>query len=89
MAKHCTRSEVVRAGMPIRVESVTVLPIERVVLDLNQSSGGAWFMAHKEPYAVIVRDALGTRAVNGDAMAVSLEELSRMVPGLDALLATM
>ena len=77
------------AGAPIRVGSVTLLPIERVVIRTDMAATGAWFSVAKQPYALVVRDANGIRTVDIDAAAVSLEQLREQIPGLDAMLAPM
>ncbi len=79
----------VRAGSPISVGSVTLLPIERIVLSADRREAFAWYTAAKEPYALIVRDAGGIRAFGRDAVAVPLEALREKFPGLDSVLAAM
>lgn len=81
--------ETVRAGTPLRVGSATLLPIERVVVHSGLGALGAWFVAAKEPYALVVRDAGGVRVLDLGAAVVSLEALRREVPGLDAVLSSM
>jgi hypothetical protein len=49
---------------------------------------GLWFSFEKEPYALVVRDANGTRAINVEEVAVSIEELRAKIPGFDDLLAS-
>ena len=78
-----------RAGTPMRVGSTTLLTIERVVVHSDVGSLGAWFTAGKEPYALVVRDAGGIRALAIGATAVSLEALREEIAGLDAVLAAM
>ena len=78
----------VRAAAPLRVGSLTLLAIERVVVHSGKGARGAWAFAAVEPYALIVRDAGGIRLVDIGAPAVSLEDLSERIPGLDALLAS-
>ena len=80
-------TETLRACSPLHVDGVTLVPIERVALQSEMGSAGAWFSVAKQPYALIVRDAAGIRTVNIGA-AVSLGELRETVPKLDALLAT-
>ena len=89
MPERTTHTEAVCVGTPVMVGSVTLLPIERVVLHSNLAGGHAWFSAAKEPYALVVRDAGGVRAIDTDAAAVSLEALREKVPGLGAVLAAM
>ncbi len=82
------RIDRVRAAMPLRVGSLTLLPIERVVVHSGRGARGAWASASVEPYALVVRDAGGIRLVDIGAVAVSLEDLRERIPGLDALLAS-
>lgn len=87
MPERTSHTETVRAGRLVRIGSVRLLPIERVVVHSVRGSRRAWISAAKEPAAVVVRDAGGTWAVGADAAAISLDELRERVPGLDALLA--
>jgi hypothetical protein len=89
MSERRSQTETVRAGTPLRVGPVTLLPIERVVVHSVMGALGAWFTAAKEPYALVVRDAGGVRALDIGATVVSLEALREEVPGLDAVLASM
>ena len=77
-----------RPGTPVHFSDVTVLPVEQVSLHMEMGIAGAWFSAAKQPYALIVRDAGGIRAVDIDT-AVSLDQLRESIPGLGALLDTM
>jgi hypothetical protein len=88
MPERTSHTETVRAGTPLRIGIVTVLPIERAVVRSDRSALRAWFSAAVEPYALIVRDAGGIRAVDADATPISLEELREKIPGLDALMAS-
>ena len=89
MPERASHTERVRAGTPLRVGSVTLLPIERVVVHSAVGALGAWFTAAQEPYALVVRDAGGIRTLDIGATAVSLEALRAEIPGLDAVLASM
>ena len=88
MAERETRTETLRAGAPLTVGAVSMVPIERVVLHAQAGGSGIWCSVAKEPYALIVRERGDTRAVGIDGAEVSLEELREQVPGLDALLAS-
>jgi len=88
MPERASHTETLRAGAPIRVGSVTLLPIERIAVHADGSALRIWSYAAKEPYALVVRDAGGVWAVDAHASAISLAELSKRVPGLDALLAS-
>jgi len=81
------RTETLHAGRPLVVGAVTLLPIERVVVRSVPGGTHLWFSATKEPYALVVRDADGVRAVGIGAAAVPLEELRERIPGLEAMLA--
>jgi hypothetical protein len=83
----CT--EILRAGVPLAVGGVTLLPIERVIMHSDHGHIGAWFSAAKEPYALVVRDADGIRAFDANATRVSIEQLRDTIPELDAALASM
>jgi hypothetical protein len=89
MPERKTRTDTLHAGTPFTVGSVTLLPIERVVVHSETGRTGVWFSATKEPYALVVRDAGGIRAVDTGAQAVPLEALRAQIPGFDALLASM
>ena len=88
MSEKSTFTETLRAGSPIHVGGVTLVPIEHVALQSEEmDTVGAWFSVTKQPYALIVRDASGIRTVDIEA-ATSLDELRERVPEIDALLAT-
>lgn len=78
-------TETVRAGTPLRIGHVTLLPVERLVMYVDRVTTHAWFAVSKVPYALVVRDSDGIRAVAIGA-AVSLEELRAKIPRLDDLL---
>ncbi|MDH3460351.1 MAG: hypothetical protein OEM00_05115 [Burkholderiaceae bacterium] len=78
-----------RLGTPFTVGSITLLPIERIVKHAGRGSTVVWFSLAKEPYTLVVRDDSGIRAVDIDAIAVSLEQLRERIPHLDAVLASM
>jgi hypothetical protein len=89
MPERKTHTDMLRAGRPFAIGSVTLLPIEHVVMHSDMGNTGVWFSVAKEPYALVVRDADGMRAVDTNAMEVSLEQLRERIPGLDALLASL
>lgn len=87
MPERARHTETVRAGTPLRVGAVVLLPIERVVVHAGAGARGAWFTAAKEPYALVVRDGDGeVRVLDLGAGAVSLEELRERIPGLEGVL---
>jgi hypothetical protein len=81
--------ETFRAGAPVTLGPVGLLPIERVVLSAGLCAGLAWVAALKQPVALIVRDAGGIRALGIGDGPVALDALREKVPGLDAALAAM
>ena len=89
MPERNIQTETLRAVAPVTVGSVTLLPIERVVLHSDRGNTRVWFSVTKKPYALVVRDAGGLRAVDTDSVSVPLAELREKIPGLDALLASM
>lgn len=88
MSDSRTHSETLQAGAPVTIGTLVLVPIERVVRDVDIGEMGLWFSFEKEPYALVVRDANGARAVNVAAVAVSIEELCARIPGFDAWLAS-
>ncbi|MDH5538461.1 MAG: hypothetical protein OEY03_03555 [Rhizobacter sp.] len=76
-----------RVGPPVTVGRVTVIPIERIVLNSDQCDSRLWFSATKQPFAIVVHDAGGLRCIDTGTGTVSLEELRATVPGLDTVLA--
>ena len=86
MPERSTRTLSVRVGTPLEVGPVTLVPIERIVTQADRWKERAWFLVRKEPYAIVVRDAAGVRAVGTDAVALSLDRLREEVPELDAVL---
>lgn len=87
MPERANHSDVLRAGRPLRVGPVTLLPIERVVLRAGTAASAAWFGAEKEPYAIVVHDQGGVRAVGVGPVVVSLADLREKLPGLEDELA--
>ncbi len=86
MPEQHTRTETLRAATPVRVGSVTLLPIERVVMHAYLGAAHVRLSVAKEPYAIVIRDAAGTRAVDIGAATISLQQLRDQIPGLDSLL---
>jgi len=89
MAERAIETQVVRAGTPVVLGAMILMPIERLVWRADRTSSRVWFSMNKEPCALIVQDGDGTRAIDMDAMTMPLEELCRAVPGLNARLAAL
>jgi hypothetical protein len=76
-----------RAGNPLVAGKVTLVPIERYFIQSYTSDRGSWLSGLKEPFAVVVCDAIGLRAFDIKAKEISVESLIQKIPGLDAVLA--
>ncbi len=77
-----------RVGESITAVNITLLPVEKVLIRSSKGDAGTWVQASKEPFAIIIRDDKGVRALDMCANSVSLEELHQKIPDLDALLAS-
>jgi hypothetical protein len=80
--EHARHTEELRAGTQLRVGSVTLIPIERVVVHAGTVVSAAWFTAAKEPFALVVRDEGGVRVIGVGAEEVSLASMGETIPGL-------
>ena len=76
-----------RAGDPMVAGEVTLVPIERCFIQSSTGDMGCWLYGLKEPFAIIVCDAVGIRAFDTEATEISIESLIRKVPDLGTLLA--
>lgn len=79
--------ETLRATSPVRVGDVTLVPIERAVIHSDRGEAGCWLGAIKEPFAVILCDAAGVRALAADSTEIPLDDLIQKTPNLAAILA--
>lgn len=70
------------AGAPVHAGGRVVLPVERVWLQV----GPGWTAGGREPVAVVVQDAAGTRALGVDGTEADLGVLLETVNGLAAAL---
>jgi hypothetical protein len=74
-------------GALVAVGSLRILPVERVALDAGGGGAAAWLVARKEPWALVIDDGSGARALGPDGVAVPLDAVRRRVPDLDDRLA--
>lgn len=88
MAEPLTLSVTLRAGSPLVIGAVALLPIERSVRRSWGGPAGAGFSITLEPYALVIRDAAGIRAFGVDAGELALDPLRLGVAGLDEALAS-
>lgn len=86
MANSTANAATLEVGPPLIVGAATLLPVERTVVRAGGQGARAWLFASKDLYALVLRDAAGTRAVDASAAAIPLEQLVGEVPGLDAAL---
>ena len=89
MADRCGAGERLHIGRPCLVGDVRLLPIERISVHGQRHVSHTWFSMNKAPYAIVVRDAGGLRAIGADAAELSLDALRQQVPELDAALASL
>lgn len=78
-----------RAGISVAVGEVTLLPIERCVLQSGMGDMGCWLSGFKEPFAIIICDAAGIRAFDMDAAEIPVETLTQKIPDLGEMLAAL
>ena len=76
-----------RAGAPIAVAGITLIPIERVRIACEKQLRAYWLSATKEALAIVVCDPAGPRVVDVEARELPVEGLLAQVPGLELLLA--
>jgi uncharacterized spore protein YtfJ len=75
-----------RAGSPRRVGDATLVVVERIRLLVDRGDSWAWASGSLEPIAILVRDARGVSVLGVEERPITLEELRRKVPELDASL---
>lgn len=76
-----------RAGAPIAIAGVTLIPIERVRIWFEQQPDAYWLGAMKEALAVVVCNRTGARVVDMEARELPIDEFITQIPGLESLLA--
>ena len=86
MAERARPDERLRAGAPLRVGTVTLLVIERAVVRSYVGASWAGIYTAMEPYALVVCDPGGVRALNVEGSTVKLDDLRKRVPEMDVLL---
>jgi hypothetical protein len=88
MAEHRAFEERWRAGAPHVVGRVTLLPIERITRHGHRGEAGLWVAVDWGPWALVIRDAAGLRAVDLAGAALPLAQVRAKVPDLDRALAS-
>jgi len=76
-----------RAGKPMVAGKVTLVPIERCFIQSDTGDMVCRVSGFKEPYAVIVCDAVGICAFDTESVEISVESLMQKIPDLGSVLA--
>lgn len=76
-----------RAGAPLTVAGITLIPIERLRIDAVRQPQAYWFNASKDAVAVVICSTEGMRVVDVEANERSIDEFITAIPGLASLLA--
>ena len=71
---------------PVSIHDVTLIPVVSHRLHSYHNAMTHWTVASKEPLAIIVCDANGTRAFDMSAKEISITSLSKKIPALKPLL---
>ncbi len=72
-------------GAPIVVGDATLIIIARLSIEADSTGSACWLHASKEPYALIIRDAQGLRALDMTGRRMAIAELLDEVPGLETI----
>lgn len=75
-----------RAGHPIVVDDLQLIPVESTELYGDRTAGGLMAVATKEPVAIVVRRAGREWALDLDGRELSLSDLLRDVEGLQEMM---
>jgi hypothetical protein len=78
-----------RAGSPIRVGDVTIVPLERVAVHHGVRKAGLWAYGCKEPVGVVVVSAGETWAFDVRGERVPLETYIEQIDNLRSVLASL
>lgn len=72
-------------GTPVNLGDVSLMIIARLIIDADNAGTTCWLHAHKEPYAIVIRDASGLRALDMAGRRLPITELTDDVPGLESI----
>ena len=72
-------------GTPIVVGDVTLMIIARLSIRADSTGYACWLQASKEPYALIIRDPHGLRALDMAGQRLALAQLLDDLPGLASI----
>jgi hypothetical protein len=77
-----------RAGKPMIAGEVTIIPIERCYIQSVPGDMGGLLYGLKEPFAIIIFDAIGIRAYDTSTKEISVASLIQKIPNLSAMMAS-
>ena len=78
--------EEIRTEAPFAVAGVTLVPIVEVLLNCWHSNGHLSFFGIKQPVSVVVVSPQAKRAFRIDGEEISLDQLTKEVPGIKEIL---
>lgn len=73
-----------RVGKAAQVGDVTLIPLLRIELSHIQQRDFLWLNGTAEPFAVVMIEPEGARAVGIDASELALDTLLELIPELEA-----
>ena len=76
----------IRIEAPLAVAGVTLVPIVKAWLNCWHSKGRLAFFGIKQPVSVVVVSPQAKRAFRTNGEAVSLDQLTKEVPGIEETL---
>lgn len=78
-----------RVGTAAQVGDVTLIPLFRIELSRIQQADFLWLNGTAEPFAVVIIEPGGTRAVAVDEGELDVERLVQQMPELEALVSSL
>jgi len=74
-----------RAGAPITLAGMILIPIERVKVNSEKQSFGYWLNATKEAVAIVICEPQGPRLMNISIEEHSLDNIFTELPELESI----
>jgi len=81
-----TSIERIELGTPLRLQQVTLLPIEETSIRHDVSVFGHWLSVSKRLFALVVQTPFDIQAFDTEMRQIEISELKRMVPAIAAYL---
>lgn len=79
--------ETLHTTRPLTIGDITIIPIERSVLQSDKGHLGCWLNGYKEIYTVVVCDNNGVPIQNAGPADIEIDELLQRIPDLRQMLA--